>query len=208
MAPVGSVLPRRAIATLPPASRSAMIPDPTTVASSRAVPSVSAARGREIVSFMDMSALADLGELLLQAQPVERIHRQVDEDADAIVEHAIGIGKGQMALGVVAGGLGGIGHAPMRRHRLARPDRTDFVGGIIADGEYEIELGGAVHGKFIPALRAQIGGPVVELPEEIDRVGMHLAFGMAAGAERLEFSSTVAVEDGFGHDRSGRVAGA
>src|SRR5436305_10198396 len=106
MAPVGSVLPRRAIATLPPASRSAMIPDPTTVASSRAVPSVSAARGREIVSFMDMSALADLGELL-QAQPVERIHWQVDEDADAIVEHAIGIGKGQMALGVVAGGLGG-----------------------------------------------------------------------------------------------------
>ena len=40
-APVETVLPRRAMASLPPASRSPMIPDPTTTASSAAVPSAS-----------------------------------------------------------------------------------------------------------------------------------------------------------------------
>ena len=42
--PVGIVLPSSAIATLPPASRSAMMPEPTTVASSENVPSHSAMR--------------------------------------------------------------------------------------------------------------------------------------------------------------------
>ena len=31
----------------------------------------------------------------------------------------------------------------MRRHRLARPDRADLVGGVVADGEDEIEAGAA-----------------------------------------------------------------
>ena len=38
MAPVGIVLPSRAMATLPPAKFSAMMPEPTTVASRNAVP--------------------------------------------------------------------------------------------------------------------------------------------------------------------------
>ena len=46
MAPVGMVLPSSAIATLPPARLSPMIPDPTTVARSAAVPSPSAAMRR------------------------------------------------------------------------------------------------------------------------------------------------------------------
>src|SRR5512145_3017552 len=45
-APVASVLARSARATLPPARRSPMIPDPMTAASSRAVPTVSAVTRR------------------------------------------------------------------------------------------------------------------------------------------------------------------
>ena len=44
IAPVGIVLPSSASATFPPASLSAMIPEPTTVATSSPVPSASAAR--------------------------------------------------------------------------------------------------------------------------------------------------------------------
>ena len=46
IAPVGMVLPRSAMATFPPASCSAMMPEPTTVATRSPVPSASAARRR------------------------------------------------------------------------------------------------------------------------------------------------------------------
>ena len=47
IAPVGMVLPRSAMAALPPASRSAMMPEPTTVATKSAVPSPSANSRRD-----------------------------------------------------------------------------------------------------------------------------------------------------------------
>ena len=48
-APVAMVFARSAMATLPPANRSPMIPEPTTQARSRAVPTASLARRRERV---------------------------------------------------------------------------------------------------------------------------------------------------------------
>src|SRR5258708_21231387 len=83
---------------------------------------------------------ADVIEPPLQGQLVERAQREADENADALAEHAVGIGEGKGALGRVAGGARGIGHAPVRRHGLAGPDRADLVGRIVADREYEIEL--------------------------------------------------------------------
>src|SRR5512138_3315888 len=55
-APVAIVLARRAIATLPPARRSAMIPEPTTAASRRDVPTASAASRRAIVRCISVSS--------------------------------------------------------------------------------------------------------------------------------------------------------
>ncbi len=54
IAPVGMVLPRSVMATFPPASRSAMMPEPTTVASSENVPSHST------MSFRSMGDPVDL----------------------------------------------------------------------------------------------------------------------------------------------------
>src|SRR5437764_11316565 len=51
--PVASALASSATATLPPANRSPMMPDPTTVARRRAVPSASATRRRAIVNCCD-----------------------------------------------------------------------------------------------------------------------------------------------------------
>src|SRR5512134_2734033 len=100
IAPVASVLPSSAIASFPPARRSAMMPEPTTVASSSAVPTASAARrrasvGSELtpVSGRRVPRAADLVEALLQRELVERRDRQTDEDADAVGEHAIGLGE-------------------------------------------------------------------------------------------------------------------
>ena len=58
IAPVASVLPSKARATLPPASRSPMMPEPITVASSSAVPSASAATLRQVIYGLALVAIA------------------------------------------------------------------------------------------------------------------------------------------------------
>src|SRR4051812_25731614 len=67
--PVASELARRAIAALPPARRSPMMPEPTTAARSSAVPTASAA--------------ADLIQLFLQRQALELLYGQREEKVDA-----------------------------------------------------------------------------------------------------------------------------
>src|SRR3954471_15884749 len=70
--PVASELARRAIAALPPARRSPMMPEPTTAARSSAVPTASAA--------------ADLIQLFLQRQALELLYGQREEKVDASAE--------------------------------------------------------------------------------------------------------------------------
>ena len=48
-----------------------------------------------------------------------------------------------------------IRQAPMRAHGLARPDRADLVGGVVADREHEIELRRIGRRKLLPGLGAQ-----------------------------------------------------
>ena len=49
--------------------------------------------------------------------------------------------------------LGGVRQTPMGRHRLARPNRANFIGRVVTHGEDEI--GGAWRSKLIPVLRAE-----------------------------------------------------
>ena len=43
----------------------------------------------------------------------------------------------------------------MRRHGLAGPDRADFLGSVVADGEDEVQFGRAGTGEFLPSFTAQ-----------------------------------------------------
>ena len=171
MAPVGSVLPSSASATLPPASRSPMMPEPITVASRSAVPSASApSRCPKDGLGMASCPLAGAAALPwpiasrspLQRQAVEGGERQAAEDADALVEHAVRVGEGQRPLGLAAFRTRGIGQAPVRAHGLARPDRADLLGGVVADREDEIERRRIGPGKLLPGFGAQALGRVVE----------------------------------------------
>src|SRR3981081_3666280 len=135
IAPVGSVLPRSAIAWFPPDNRSAMMPEPITVATRMPVPSASARsrreRGSEALFFggsrrgpASVLGLADGIQLFLQRQLVEGANRQTDKNRDAVIEHSKCIGKSETNFGRVSGGCGRIGKAPMRAHRLAAPPRA------------------------------------------------------------------------------------
>jgi hypothetical protein len=43
----------------------------------------------------------------------------------------------------------------MRGHRLAGPDRADFIRGVVADGEHEIQLRRIRLGELVPGFAAQ-----------------------------------------------------
>jgi hypothetical protein len=65
---------------------------------------------------------------------------------------------------------GGIGHAPMRRHRLSRPHGTHFLCGVVANCEDKVQLGSARLGEFAPILASQTTRRKVEgTPEQIEK---------------------------------------
>src|SRR3954462_7988865 len=80
---------------------------------------------------------ADVPEPLLQAEPVEAPDRQRRENADALIQHPVGILERQGDFGWGPLCFGRIGDAPMRRHRLPWPHRTAFACRVVADRENE-----------------------------------------------------------------------
>src|SRR5471032_3234841 len=105
-APVARALASKAMARFPPASRSAMMPEPTTAISKAAVPSASAVRRRG----RSAGITADVVDALLQRHAVQRGYFEVGEGADAVAQHPVGFREGQRHLRRRAGRRGGIGH--------------------------------------------------------------------------------------------------
>ena len=123
-------------------------------------------------------------------------------------EHLVGFGEGMVTLGLAAGRRRGVGHAPVRRHRLARPERADLRRRVVADGEDEVHVRRARRSELVPAFRAGEGGVVVEPLQEIDGERVRLRLRMGAGRVAPELAGALAVQDRLGHDRAGRIAGA
>src|SRR5262249_18167081 len=151
---------------------------------------------------------ADPLEPPLQAQPIEAADRQGRENANALMQHPVRILERERDLSRGAFGFGWIGNAPMRRHRLAGPHRTDLARGVVADGEGKIERRRARLGELVPRLRAQARRVVAEARQELDCVRVYTALRLATRAVGTEFTGAELVQDGLGHDRARRVAGA
>src|SRR2546425_11496106 len=98
--PVASELASSAIAVLPAASRSPMMPEPTTAASRSAVPSASAA--------------ADLIQLFLYRRVFQLLDRQGEKHVDASRQRGERIPEGAALLIVGSLHRRRIRHAPMR----------------------------------------------------------------------------------------------
>src|SRR5262249_26146889 len=149
---------------------------------------------------------ADLPEPLLKAELIETSDRQSRENANALMEHPVGLleRKGDLSGGPF--GFGWIGNAPMRRHRLARPHRANFARRVVADGEGKIERRRAWLGELIPRLRTKARRVIAEARQELRGVRVHSALRLASRAVGTEFTGAELVEDGLGHDRARRVA--
>ena len=163
---------------------------------------VSGRRRRFVVPVAD---LADLVQPVVQADIVEV--RQIDEDADARRQHAVGVVEGELDLGRRALCPGRIGNAPMGGCRAAGPDRAGLAGGVVADREDEIHLRRVRAGELVPALRTELADVVAEVRKQAEGVRIDRAARMAAGRIGLEAALALTVEDRLGHDRAGRIAG-
>src|SRR5215472_17058414 len=113
---------------------------------------------------------------------VERLQGKIKKQTDPAVEHKKCIAERFLNLLGRARNGGGVGHAPMRRHRLAGPDRADFFGRVVADREYEIELGCSRLCKLIPALASHSRCGNVGRLKLAQSFGPYLARWIASGA--------------------------
>ena len=168
-------------AALPPASRSAMMPEPTTVATRIAVPSSSATRRRPI-TLGTPSPPADGLQLLLQGELVQRPQRQADKDRNSVVSiRSVSAKASGFALPCLSPRPDRA--RPNARSSAVRANRAGFLRGVVADGENDIELRGVGPAEFGPALRAQPAHVEMQLSQQIKRVWMDLAFRLASCRE-------------------------
>src|SRR6516225_5591705 len=124
---VASVLASKAMATLPPARRSAMMPEPTTAHSKPAVPSSSASALRHRV---------------MACRPVR------EPAPDGVKRLPEGF---QLLLGS-ARSLRRVRVSPMRGRRVAGPVRADLAGGVVAHRDDQVHVWRLCLGELVPAL--------------------------------------------------------
>ncbi len=76
--------------------------------------------------------LADLSQFPFQRDPVERFHRQAEQQHNPVVEHSVRFSERHGDLRRRPGRGGRVRDTPMHRQRVPGPDGTDFVRGVVA----------------------------------------------------------------------------
>src|SRR5262249_35159090 len=103
---------------------------------------------------------------------------------------------------------GWVGQAPMRGHWLSRPVRAHLPRRVVADRKHEIERWRTRGRELIPALAAQSSCGKIHVLEQFSGYWMHRALRMTAGTVAPEAAAPPMVNQRFGQDAPGRIAGA
>ncbi len=133
---------------------------------------------------------------------------RLQEDPDAMFERAEGVAERQHSLRLAAFDRGRILDAPMRRHRLARPDRAGLAGGLVADRDDEVELDAARRGEFVPALAARAIRGNLHLREQFERQRIDPPGREASGTVAAESPPAPVIDERLRQDAARRIAGA
>src|SRR5450432_2574039 len=159
------------------------------------------------------SLLTDLVDFFLEGQFINRRKRQRQEQPNAPLQN-----RKRLAIRALHFLLRSfvrrpmhrrrIRNAPMRRHRLPRPDRANFLRRVVADGKNKIHLGSVKLGEFIPALAPQILDWDTGGFESRECLGPDRPRGMTSGAIGGKPTFTFGVKEGLSKNRARRVAGA
>src|ERR1035437_1167928 len=89
-------------------------------------------------------------DLFLKSEGVDGSERQAEKETDAPVESLKGLTERPVDLLRSSSHRSGIRNTPVRCHRLARPEGTHFVRGVVADREYKAEVRRVRFGELVP----------------------------------------------------------
>ncbi len=126
--------------------------------------------------------MTDVIKFLVDRQSIEARKWQAQEKADSTFEDHEGIAEGFFNLLYSASYCGRIRYAPMGRHRLAWPDRTDLFSSVVTNGEDKIQLWRSWLGNLLPALAACPIGWQLGILQLLQRLGMNTSRRMTPGA--------------------------
>src|SRR5918994_5669954 len=99
-------------------------------------------------------------------------------------------------------------HAPMRGHRLPRPDRARFGRRLIADRKHKVHKWRLGSGELVPVLTAQLVRRKAIFFQKLQGKRVHAASRMTPGAERLKLIFPNGFENSFRHDAARRITSA
>src|SRR5258708_35896437 len=194
IATVAPVFASNATPAFPAESRSAMTPEPMTVADKSSEPIASAANCRCTLFAGLGRSPTDPIELTLQFGNVGPGDRDSREQLDPGFEFPKGLAKGQCLFGSSPLCGGRVSNSPMSGDRLTRPYRADFACRVVADCENEIQPRRARRGKLVPTFAAQVLGGQAHPVQKLQRQRMDRSFWKAAGAEPSKLTVTPMVE--------------
>src|SRR5437016_2504344 len=100
--------------------------------------------------------LDDVVEFALECEAVESLQGKAEEETDSAIEDQEGVPEGAFDLRLAPANGGRVRHGPMSGHRLTGPYRADLFGGVVTDGQDEVEFGGSGLGEFIPGFAGEI----------------------------------------------------
>jgi hypothetical protein len=134
----------------------------------------------------------------------ELLDREAHEQVDAAADQQERVRKGPALFLVRADHRGGVGHAPMRNHRLPREDGAGLRGSV-AHRDHEV-----------PALSLQtleapwlVPGPEEPMPlHRLDGESVHPGGRLRARTLGREAAASLAIQNGLRHLTAGAVAGA
>ena len=96
--------------------------------------------------------MPDLVDFPFDCETIQSWKRKTQEQTYSAVEQKKRVAKRFLDLFLASSHRCRVRYAPVSRHWLARPDRTNLFGGIVTNREYKIELRSARLSKLVPFL--------------------------------------------------------
>jgi hypothetical protein len=203
-ATVAAVLASNATARLPPASRSATIPEPITVAANSIDPrpSATSAPRNTLDGLRSGIALPNGTQLRLQRHAIERVDRQTREEFDSSFKLFQSLAEGKRLVGISAFNRRGVCNSQCAV--IGFPGQTGQTSPAALSHTVKIKSIGGAPGAANSSqllLRKPSAGRFM-------RQRMHLTFGKASGTESVELALTPMIQKRLGEDAPCRVASA
>jgi hypothetical protein len=133
--------------------------------------------------------LTDATDFLFYGEGIKTGEREAKQNANSSVEHQESVTERSLDLFRCAIDRCRVWNAPVRGRRLPRPNRTDFLGGIITNRENEIHTWCCGSREFFPWFAAQFRSGEFSEFQLSECAGMYAPFGRLPALYAVKFAA-------------------